>query len=94
MRVDALSQIQQIYGVNKSRRTSKAASTGNGRDAVEISSIGRDIQTAKAAVKDSPDIRQEKVAALKAKIQAGTYDVSGESFADKLMQKFGEAYAN
>ena len=93
MRVDALSQIQQIYGVNKSRRTSKVAPT-SGRDAVEISSIGRDIQTAKAAVKESPDIRQEKVAALKAKIQAGTYDVSGESFADKLMQKFGEAYAN
>ena len=94
MRVDALSQIQQIYGVNKSRRTSKADSVGSGRDAVEISSIGRDIQTAKAAVKDSPDVRAEKVAALKARIQAGTYDVSGESFADKLMQKFGEAYAN
>ncbi len=94
MRVDALSQIQQVYGVNKSRRTSKTASTSSARDAVEISSIGRDIQTAKTAVKESPDIRQEKVAALKSKIQSGTYDVSGESFADKLMQKFGEAYAN
>ncbi len=94
MRVDALSQIQQVYGVNKSRRTSKAASTNSARDAVEISSIGRDIQMAKTAVKESPDIRQEKVAALKAQIQSGTYDVSGESFADKLMQKFGEAYAN
>ncbi len=94
MRVDALSQIQQVYGVNKSRRTSKTASTSSGKDAVEISSIGRDIQMAKSAVKDSPDVRQEKIAALKAKIQSGTYDVSGESFADKLMQKFDEAYAN
>ena len=93
MRVDAYSQIQQIYGVNKSRRTSKAAPTGSVRDAFEISSIGKDIQTAKSAVKASPDIREDKVAALKSSIQSGTYNVSGESFADKLMQKYSEAYA-
>ena len=93
MRIDAYSQIQQVYGVNKSRRTSKAAPTGTARDAVEISSIGKDIQTVKSAVNSSPDIREDKVAALKSSIQAGTYNVSGESFAEKLMQKYSEAYA-
>ena len=93
MRIEAYNQIQQIYGVNKSRKTTGKTPVSQGRDGVTISSIGKDIQTAKAAVKDAPDIREDRVSALKAKVQSGQYDVSGESFAEKLMQKFNEAAA-
>ncbi len=58
---------------------------------MEISSIGKDIQTAKNAVKASSDIREGKVADIKKQIAAGTYNVSGESFADKLLAKYNEA---
>ena len=57
-------------------------------DRLQISSIGKDIQTAKAAVKGSSDIREEITAPIKASIQAGTYEVSAESFADKLLEKY------
>ncbi len=93
MRIEAYNQIQQIYGVNKSRKTTGKSPVSSGRDGVTISSIGKDIQTAKNAVKNASDIREDKVAALKSKVQSGQYDVSGESFADKLMQKFNEAAA-
>ena len=43
------------------------------------------------AVADSPDIREELTAPLKEKINAGTYNVSSESFADKLMKKYNES---
>ena len=91
MRIDALSAIQQVYGTGKTRKTTGTKKVSGGRDAVEISSIGKDIQTAKAAVKAAPDMRENKVAELKKQIQSGTYNVSGESFADKLLAKYNEA---
>ncbi len=91
MRIDAISQIQQVYGVGKNRKTSGKKKVSGGHDAVEISSIGKDIQTAKNAVKASSDIREGKVADIKKQIAAGTYNVSGESFADKLLAKYNEA---
>lgn len=89
MRIDALSQIQQVYGTQPKRRTNSVSNTSYGRDAVEISNIGKSFQIAKDAVKGAPDIREDKVAALKQQIASGTYDVSGESFAEKLMEKLG-----
>jgi negative regulator of flagellin synthesis FlgM len=91
MRIDALTQIQQVYGVGKNKKVAKSGKVSGGHDAVEISSIGKDIQTVKAAVKAAPDVRANKVADIKKQIEAGTYNVSGESFADKLLAKYNEA---
>ena len=42
------------------------------------------------AVAESSDVREDVVAPIKARIQSGTYEVSADSFADKLIQKFEE----
>ncbi len=89
MRIDALTQIQQVYGTQPKRKAASVSNTSYGRDAVEISSIGRSFQTAKKAVNDADDVREYKTAPLKEQIKAGTYNVSGESFAEKLMEKLG-----
>ena len=89
MRIDALSQIQQVYGTKPKRKAANVSGVSYGRDAVEISSIGKSFQIAKKAVNDADDIRESKTAPLKEQIKAGTYNVSGESFADKLMEKLG-----
>lgn len=88
MRIEAYTQVQQLY--NNTKKTAKTSVTsGVGKsDQIQISSIGKDFQTAKAAVGASSDIREELVAPLKAGIQNGTYHVSGESFAEKLLQKY------
>jgi negative regulator of flagellin synthesis FlgM len=52
--------------------------------------MGKDYQTAKAAVEGTPDIREELTAPIKAKIQDGTYYVDNDTFADKLLEKFEE----
>ena len=48
------------------------------------------MQIAKTALKEVPDVRQDKVSALKASIANGTYQVSAEDFADKLLAAYDE----
>ena len=91
MRIEAYSQVQQIYYNNKVNKTQAAKKTNDIRDTVSFSSIGKDIQVAKQAVSATPDVREDVVASLKAAIKNGTYNVSGEAFADKLLAKYEEA---
>ena len=88
MRIDAYNQVSQVYGVNSKTKTSAATKTTRS-DKVEISNLGKDLQIAKQAIKDTPDVREDVVAKFKTQINNGTYDVDGESFADKLMEKLG-----
>ncbi|WP_026650938.1 flagellar biosynthesis anti-sigma factor FlgM [Butyrivibrio proteoclasticus] len=90
MRIEAYSQVQQIYSNNKVNKTQATKKTGDVRDTVSFSSIGKDIQVAKQAVSAVPDVREDVVSALKAAIKNGTYDVSGEAFADKILSKLDE----
>lgn len=89
MRIDAYTQVQQVYNLSKTAKTQRTAKPG-ATDKVQISSIGKDIQTAKAAVATAPEIREEVVAPIKERIQNGTYEVSTDSFAEKLFQKYNE----
>lgn len=89
MRVEAYSQVQQLYQsktVKAGQKTTKAGRSDN----LQISTFGKDIQTAKAALAETPDIREEITAPVKAKIQNGTYAVDNDSFAAKLLQKYEE----
>lgn len=86
MRIEAYTQIQQVYNSNKSTRNDNVKKASFA-DAVEISSIGKDIQTAKQAVANAPDVREDLVASIKEQMQAGTYSVSAEQLANKLLSK-------
>ena len=88
MRIDAYNQISQVYQANRNPTVSKAKSV-YGSDKVEISQFGKDFQIAKQAVADAPDVRADKVAEVKAKLDAGTYNVSADDFAAKLAEKYG-----
>ena len=91
MRIDAYGQIAQLYGV---QTTYNAQSNNNGKkamgsDQLSISQTGYNHQVAKSAVSEASDIREEKVARLKAQIQAGTYSVNPEDLANKLFEPVG-----
>lgn len=89
MRIEAYNQVQQVYQAKRTGKTQKSASVSR-TDRLQISSIGKDIQMAKAAVASAPDIREELTAPIKERIQDGTYEVSNESFAEKLIKKYEE----
>ncbi len=90
MRIDAYNQISQIYQTSNKMKTQKTSST-TARDKVEISSFGKAYQVAKSAVNDAPDIREDKVADIKSRVEYGTYEVRSESCADKLVESYNKA---
>lgn len=89
MRIDAYNQVQQLYNIKKPTQVKKTSGTSFS-DQVQISSLGKDIQFTKTAVAESPDVREDVTAPIKASIDAGTYEVSAGSFADKLLSKYEE----
>ncbi len=90
MRIEAYTQVQQMYSTKKTTNVKAKGSVGLSSDQLQLSSIGKDIRSAKQGVASASDIREDLVAPIKARVQAGTYDVSVASFADKLMQKYEE----
>ena len=64
MRIEAYTQVQQLYQSQKLSRTQKTK-TATHTDRLQISSQGKDFQTAKAAVAAAPDIREELTAPIK-----------------------------
>ena len=91
MRIDAYSQISQIYQTTKKTKVQSAGKVAATKDEVHISNMGRDYQIAKQAVAQASDIRKERVAAIKAGMEAGTYQLSNRSFAEKLMEEYDKS---
>ena len=88
MRIDAYNQVAQLYGIQKNLKTQKAQNAAGPRDQVSISQAGRDYQVAKSAVSEASDIREDKVAELKAKVNSGNYSVDTADFTKKLLEKY------
>ena len=89
MRVDTLSQVAQLYHTSKPTKTTKSNGIASmGRDQVQISSAGRDFQIAKQAVAEASDIREDKVAEMKAKYANGNVSVDTGDFASVLLSAY------
>ena len=86
-RIDAYNQVSQIYQASRAQKIAKNSET-TVRDQFTVSSKGKDYQTAKKALAAAPDIREEKVAALKEQIASGSYNVSAQEIADSVVSKF------
>lgn len=54
---------------------------------VELSSQAQALASAKAAVEAAPDTRDDLVAKLKAQIDGGTYQVSGNDIAEQMIRR-------
>ena len=66
----------------------EAAATSAGRNPavrVELSGRARELHAALAAANSAPDIRAEKVAEVKAKVDAGTYVVDAKLVARRML---------
>jgi len=56
-------------------------------DRVDISGKGKEIADLMAAVNKLPDIRNDKVQAIKEAIESGTYSVDSKKIAAKLLEE-------
>jgi negative regulator of flagellin synthesis FlgM len=87
MRIESYNKIAGLYQPARAKRTKDVQSVG-GKDEVQISQAGRDFQIAKQAVKESSDVREEKVAQMKAQVNSGEYKVDPGDFDKKLLDKY------
>lgn len=90
MRIESYAQVQQIYKPKQSVRNQQAGAASVNSDRLQLSTAGRDFQTAKSAVAAVPDVREDLVSSIKARIDNGTYQVETSAFAEKLLAKFDE----
>ena len=87
MRIDAYNKINQMQSVSKINKVSKKGTVSQ-TDKLEISQAGKDYHVAKQAVKEASDIRVDLVNDIKERLANGTYNVSDEDFADKLLERY------
>lgn len=85
MRIDALNQVAQLYKTNNTKKTYKTGMP-QAADKLEISQAGKDYQIAKNAVAAAPDVRVDRVNEIRQQLASGTYNVSMEEVADKLIR--------
>ena len=81
--------IQDRIKVGEKTDTSKSlggTSSTSGNEHIAISSKAKDIQKATEAVNAAPDIRIEKVNQIKKQIANGSYSVSSEQLAEKILE--------
>lgn len=91
MRIEAYTQVQQLYNSNNTAKLKKDTNRTSFSDQLQISSMGKDIQVAKNAVKNSPDVREDVTADIKKRMDAGTYNVDSDSLAERLFEKYNSA---
>ena len=56
-------------------------------DKVVLSPKAKEVQEATKLIKELPDIREEKVAKLKEKVDQGTYRIDGKKIAFKMLKE-------
>lgn len=86
-------QIQAASGVKGTKAAKGAEGPGavGPSDAVAMSSMGQDVGRVLAALSSVPEpVRADKVAALKAQIEAGTYHVPARDIAQSILRQASE----
>ncbi|MBQ1688951.1 MAG: flagellar biosynthesis anti-sigma factor FlgM [Lachnospiraceae bacterium] len=91
MRIDAYNAVNQVYQTTTQSKKVTSSQKSSRDDKVEISQAGKDIAVAKKAVVEASDVREDKIQKIKEQINAGTYAVSAEDVAEKMLGSiFGE----
>jgi len=74
----------------KSSESAKAAAAKQadpGAAKTEISAKAREFAQAKAVAGQAPDVREQKIADIKARIAAGKYEVNAQAIADRMVDE-------
>lgn len=67
------------------KKNQAAGSTDSAK--TEISAKGKEFAAAHAVAKSAPDMREDRIAALKAKIAEGKYELDANKIADKMVSE-------
>ena len=90
-----ISNISEVYNKQTNvNKTGKISAIASKKDIVSISGEAKkqakDFQLVMNAVRNVPDVRNDKVNDLIDKYESGQYDVRGEDIADKILKSITE----
>src|SRR5262245_18592924 len=104
MEIERISQRQNdpaVSGSSAARRAERSSSeiqskadperVRSSSDTVESSDRSRELARACQAAEDAPDVRADKVADIKKRIEDGTYSVAPHLLAQKLLERSDES---
>ncbi|HOT47729.1 MAG TPA: flagellar biosynthesis anti-sigma factor FlgM [Syntrophales bacterium] len=85
-----LQMIQQYQKTDRvedrsQEKPEKAAASLVPEEKVNLSTTAKDVQTLKNAISSLPDVREDKVQALREQIEKGAYKVDAEKVAEKMV---------
>jgi negative regulator of flagellin synthesis FlgM len=88
---DVNAQLIQQYQRNDNIAVPSDKSAGSAalkpEEKVDLSTMAKEIQQAKVEVSRLPDVREEKINEIKNQVNKGTYNISGEKIASKMVQE-------
>jgi negative regulator of flagellin synthesis FlgM len=67
--------------------TEKESENVVSEDKVEISSKALDLKAMQEQAMQAPDVRMEKVASIKTRVDSGTYEISHEEIAERMIEE-------
>lgn len=85
---EQLKKSEQAAKTNKMRESAdgvKGGAATSPSTKAELSGKAKEMATAHAAAASAPDVREDKIAALKRRIQEGTYEIDSEKIADRMV---------
>lgn len=79
-------KVSSIYGDSaKIEKVTRVRETTSRKDELTISTIANDFNVALKALRQVPDVRQDKVNEILKKMEKGQYDVTSEEVAKKIL---------
>lgn len=74
-------------GARKAEDKAEAGAPARGGAKLEISEKGKEFAKVKTAANNAPEVREEKIAALRKKMAEGSYKVDNEAIADRMVDE-------
>lgn len=84
MKISNISQIYKTYEAKPAAYEKKSQVKGK-KDKVDVSGQAKEFQTALKAALSAPSVREDKVNDIKSRIENGSYNVSAEDVASKII---------
>jgi negative regulator of flagellin synthesis FlgM len=86
-RMSDINQADSSNRAEKQRLSQKVEDKSLSPDKVELSAQSKEMQKIHEVLQTTPDVRAEKVAALKKRIEEGQYEVDSEALAEKMIKE-------
>jgi len=81
-----VNKAMQIYNNKATGKVNNSKGVEVPKDELQLSNKAKEYQTAMKAFKNLPEVREELVNDLKNQIKQGSYNVTGEEIADKIIE--------